>query len=111
MSRLFSLLIGVALLVSMGLGVAAHANEQLCIPGMEATAGAGHVDGDADQVPGDAEKGYPHHHGGCHGHHVAMPFDADGQTVDVSQAAPLTPAADTAVVMQPVDPALRPPIA
>lgn len=111
MSRLFSLLIGVALLVSMGLSVAAHANEQQCIPGMEATAEAGHVDGDADQVPDDAAKGYPHHHGGCHGHHVAMPFDADGQTVDVSQAAPLTPAADTAVVTQPVDPALRPPIA
>lgn len=111
MSRLPSLLIGLALLVSMGLGVAAHASEQLCIPGVEATAETGHVEGDGDQVPADSEKGYPHHHGGCHGHHVAIPFDADGQTVHPSQAALPVPAADAAVVAGLADTALRPPIA
>ena len=58
-SRMLRFLMGIALLASMGLGVAAHANEQMCIPGVEASAVAGHVDGDADQVPADSEKGYP----------------------------------------------------
>ena len=30
----------------------------------------GHIDGDSDQTPGDGENGTPHHHAGCHGHHV-----------------------------------------
>lgn len=33
----------------------------------------GHVTGDADQVPTDRDKAAPHHHGGCHGDHVAAP--------------------------------------
>ena len=33
-----------------------------------------HVDGDGDQVPADADKGYPHHHASCHGHDVGTPF-------------------------------------
>lgn len=33
----------------------------------------GHVSGDSDQVRFDSDKGYPHHHGGCHGDHVAAP--------------------------------------
>ena len=111
MSRLLSLLIGLALLVSMGLDLAAHANEQLCIPGVEATAEAGHIDGDADQVPADSEKGYSHHHGGCHDHHVALPFEAEEQLLLVSRAALLSPATDISAVAGLLDTALRPPIA
>ena len=104
-------LMGLALVASMGLGVAAHANEQICIPGVEASAVAGHVDGEADQVPADSEKGYPHHHGGCHGHHVAAPLDR------VAHAAPRTStrhhkAGESAeLAMVQADSALRPPIA
>ncbi len=110
-SRLLRFLMGLALLASMGLGVAAHANEQMCIPGVEATAVAGHVDGDADQVPADSEKGYPHHHGGCHGHHVAAPLDR------VAHAAPPASTSDhmagdsAELAMVKTDSALRPPIA
>lgn len=110
--RMLRFLIGLALLTSMGLGVAAHANEQICIPGVEASADTGHADGDADQVPADSEKGYPHHHhGGCHGHHVAAPLDR------VAQAAPPTStdelmAGDSAeLAILKTDSALRPPIA
>ncbi|WP_443026524.1 hypothetical protein [Sphingomonas sp. IC-56] len=111
MSRMLRFLMSLALLASMGLGVAAHANEQMCIPGVEATAVAGHVDGDADQVPADSEKGYPHHHGGCHGHHVAAPLDR------ITQAAPLTSAGEhmagdsAELAMAQADSTLRPPIA
>jgi hypothetical protein len=110
-SRMLRFLMGLALLASMGLGVAAHANEQMCIPGVEATAVAGHLDGDADQVPADSEKGYPHHHGGCHGHHVAAPLDR------VAHAAPPTSTGDhmagdsAELAMVQADSALRPPIA
>jgi hypothetical protein len=110
-SRMLRFLMSLALLASMGLGVAAHANEQMCIPGVEATAVAGHLDGDADQVPADSEKGYPHHHGGCHGHHVAAPLDR------VAHSAPLAGtgehmAADSAeLAMVQADSTLRPPIA
>jgi hypothetical protein len=110
-SRMLRFLMGLALLASMGLGVAAHANEQICIPGVEASANAGHVEGDADQVPADSGKGYPHHHGGCHGHHVAAPLDR------VAQAAPPTStgnhmAGDSAkLATVQADSALRPPIA
>ena len=110
-SRMLRFLMSLALLASMGLGVAAHANEQMCIPGVEATAVAGHVDGDADQVPADSEKGYLHHHGGCHGHLVAAPLDR------VAHAAPPTSTGEhmagesAELAMAQADSTLRPPIA
>lgn len=69
----------------------------------------GHTPGDADQVPADGDKGYPHHHGGCHGDHIAAPVKVAG--------AALTPDLRLAPVfsgrlMRPLstaDPALRPP--
>jgi hypothetical protein len=30
-----------------------------------------HVAGDCDEVPGDSDKAYPHHHDGCHGQHAS----------------------------------------
>lgn len=69
--RLLSLVLGMALLVSVGVAPLAHAREQICISGSDvAAAAAGHVDGDGDQAP-DGEKAVAHHHGGCHGHHFA----------------------------------------
>ena len=69
----------------------------------------GHTPGDADQVPADGDKGYPHHHGGCHGDHIAAP-------VKVASTA-LTPDFRLAPVfsdrlirpLSTADPALRPP--
>lgn len=36
-----------------------------------------HTDGDSDEVPADADKGYPHHHSVCHGHDVGKPTHSD----------------------------------
>lgn len=57
--RLLGLLVGMALLLSVGMAPIAHASEQLCLPGNEAAAAlSGHVDGDADQAP-DTERAFP----------------------------------------------------
>lgn len=78
MRRVLAFVMCFLLASSLGLGSASHASEPVvtCIE-TSATSGIDHADGDADQVPADAEKGYPHHHGGCHGHHVGVPFAAD----------------------------------
>ena len=71
---LFSFFAGMLLLVALGLGSVAHAAEPIgCIDTAASGAAIGHVDGDADQMPADGDQGYPHHHGGCHGHHIAAP--------------------------------------
>jgi hypothetical protein len=77
MHRLSAFLLGLILILSLGVGSVAHATEEIrCV---EASTGMSldHHDGDADQVPGDADKDYPHHHGGCHGHHVGVPIATD----------------------------------
>lgn len=109
--RLLGLLVGMALLLSVGMAPIAHASEQLCLPGNEAAAAlSGHVDGDADQAP-DTERGVPHHHGGCHGHHFA------DRGIGSEAAAPsIVPArffatGATLMTTAPLDRSLRPPIA
>ena len=80
-----------------GLSVsAAHATEIVgCI---ELSAGTtGHVAGDGDEVPGDADNPMPHHHGSCHNHHLNL------TTVD--GLATLLPIARTALR---IDPAIEP---
>jgi hypothetical protein len=110
MSRLFGILIGVALLISMGIGAAAHASEQLCLPGAEATSTLGHSDGDADQTR-DSDSGYPHHHGGCHGHHVAAPVDAGSTAAPAILSSKLAAVGSTPIASAPPGQTLRPPIA
>lgn len=108
-NRLFGLLIGVAMLVAMSMGIAAHAAERTCAPAAGTVACAGHADGDADQTR-DAD-GAAHHHGGCHGHHVAAPVDA-GSTAPVPHGRGDTiEVAATLVARAPPGAMLRPPIA
>jgi hypothetical protein len=74
MKRLMAFFAFLALVISMGTGAVAHAVEALaCVDIVESVSSLGHMAGDGDQVPADAEKGYPHHHGGCSGHGVAEP--------------------------------------
>ena len=76
MRRLLSLVSILMLAVMLWTGTTAHAAEAMgCV---EVSAEAfGHFDGDSDQVPADPDKGVPHHHGGCHGHHVGVAVDAE----------------------------------
>lgn len=109
--RILTFLIGLALLASLGLSAIAHANEPICSPGVEAPVSVGHIDGDADQVPADSGKAYPHHHGGCHGHHVATPLDRAAQGLKLSTTDDHVGGTTIEVATAPADPALRPPIA
>ncbi|WEK46349.1 MAG: hypothetical protein P0Y56_15245 [Candidatus Andeanibacterium colombiense] len=58
------------LMLGMGASVVHAAEPTVCIDGPVA-AEHGHEAGDGDEVPGDAGKGYPHHHASCSGHHLA----------------------------------------
>lgn len=73
--RFLALVLGIVLLVSMGIGGAAHASERVCD-------GTEEVQRDH---PGERSSGgdtEPAHVHGCHGHHVAAPTTA-GETVVV----------------------------
>lgn len=97
------------LMLSLGLGSAVHATENLsCIDATSATAFE-HSDGDADQVAADADKAYPHHHGNCHGHHVAAAMAANTD-VPEHEVAALVPAWSNAPMTSgPSSTTLRPP--
>ena len=75
MRRLLAFVLCVLLASSLGLGSVAHADEG--VAGVEISAATavatGHHDGDRDEVPADGDKGYPHHHGACHGDHIGVP--------------------------------------
>ncbi|WP_448658235.1 hypothetical protein ACPVPU_12265 [Sphingomonas sp. CJ99] len=110
MNRLFGILIGVVLLFSLPMGAAAHASETICLPDVEASAAYLHADGDMNQSK-DSENGVPHHHGGCHGHHVAAPVDA-GETVGlIGSSDRLSGIASALAALAAPGAALRPPIA
>jgi len=72
MRTLTSFLAGLMLVLTAWTGTA-HAAELVgCSAPIQAEMGV-HVTGDCDQVPADADTGYPHHHDGCHGQHVSIP--------------------------------------
>ncbi|CAN5278640.1 hypothetical protein BH10PSE15_BH10PSE15_01120 [soil metagenome] len=90
MRRLISLLLVALLSVSVGLGSAAHALEPIASIDASEASYFGHLAGDSDEVPADADKGYPHHHGACHDHGVGMPATAQriATGAALSQACP-----------------------
>lgn len=111
MHRLIAMIACVAMLFSLAGGSVAHAMEPIgCVEAPAKTGvDADHVDGDTDQVPMDGEKGYPHHHGGCHGHHIAAPV-ADAVSFDglIPSSAMRMEGGDRHTTSG-GDPALRPP--
>lgn len=109
MARLLGILMCVTMLLSLTMGGAAHASEQVCLPGIEAVAD-GHVDGDGDQAPhGDNDKA--HHHGGCHGHHLATPEPAAGPIPATSRSRTAATRLRFPAPAAPPHAELRPPIA
>lgn len=111
MHRLLALFACVAVLFSLAGGSVAHAMEPIeCVSVLgDAGIAVGHTEGDADQVPADGEKGYPHHHGGCHGHHIAAPL-ADAMTLgNRIQTSTASIGLGDRHVTSGGDPALRPP--
>ena len=112
--RLLNILAYLTIALSFGTTATAHVLERpdVAVSSHETRVdevAAGHALGDADQVPADSDQGSPHHHGGCHGHHVAAP-------IKISNAAPtydirLAPifASHPMRPLSTADPALRPP--
>ncbi|QCI78825.1 hypothetical protein E6W36_01975 [Hankyongella ginsenosidimutans] len=88
--------------LSLGLGSVAHAMELVVCVDAATALESGHVDGDGDQVPADGDKGYPHHHGGCHGHHIEA-------QVLASEAAQFKVASSASVPVAPPCAPRRPP--
>jgi hypothetical protein len=60
-------------------------------------------------VPADADKGYPHRHASCHGHHVATPAATGLPATPVALESTFRPMRRLALVGSPADQALRPP--
>ncbi|KQT33728.1 hypothetical protein ASG29_06900 [Sphingomonas sp. Leaf412] len=68
----------------------AHATEAGGVE-MSRTEMAAHAPGDGDEVPADADKGYPHHHASCHEHHVNTP-NVETTAAPILAASTLPPA-------------------
>jgi len=108
MRRLLPFLACLMLVLTAWVGVAHAAEIGGCIETSQYEA-ASHVDGDGDQVAADADKGYPHHHGSCHAHHMSAP-DADTLAGTAGPAGSLlAPVAGATLVGRDADAALRPP--
>ncbi|WP_037472335.1 hypothetical protein [Sphingobium sp. ba1] len=111
MRGLLSFFAAVMILFSMGMGTLAHATEALGCVEEESSLSISAADMHGDLQPGDADHGLPHHHGGCHGHHVGtagsrVAFDGTAATRDRLTIPPVQR-------LSAVEPArtLRPPIA
>lgn len=110
MRRFFSFVSTLMLVVMLWAGTMAHAAEAMQCAEVSADA-AGHFEGDGDEVPADPETGVPHHHAGCHGHHVGVAADANAPENAPASTASL--ALGREAMASGCDPgaALRPPIA
>lgn len=90
-----------------------HAAERPEVPAtMQHGAGftaQGHSQNDGDQVPADSDNGLPHHHGGCHGDHLAAPVKLAAVSPHFEVRAALSPADRIVRPRSTADPALRPP--
>lgn len=107
--RWLSVMLAVLLSVSLTSGAMAHAAEPITCIDSEFASALGHFEGDRDEVPSDADKGTPHHHAPCHGHHIAEPARNSGIGL-VSMTKSLLPLIRAAAgPSTPTDPAYRPP--
>jgi hypothetical protein len=99
---LLLLLSGGTTIAKAGVVTACSASDSVCWS---------HAPDDGGEVPVDADKDIPHHHGSCHGHHVGVPA-VDKAFGCLAEVSPISwrrdrfrsPSSGT-------DPAIRPPIA
>jgi hypothetical protein len=107
MRKLLPLLACLMLVLTTWAGMA-HAAEASGVE-MSRTEMAAHAPGDGDEVPADADKGYPHHHASCHEHHVNTPIVLT--TISQTAAASRMPSAvcSRALSGHDTEAALRPP--
>lgn len=109
MRRLLTIMLGLFLAASLGLGAAAHACEVAAPDHGTTISIIAHFDGDGDQVPADADKAFPHHHANCHGHDIGVPAIRDAVRIDLSSKQKPGFGREGAIASHQSDPALRPP--
>jgi hypothetical protein len=109
MRRLLASILCFLLASTLSVGAIAHASEPVTCVETSAASSLDHADGDGDQVPADSEKGYPHHHGGCHGHHIGVPIASDPVQHGVDRRIMRLSWEQAHGVGLITDPALRPP--
>lgn len=110
MRGLINAIMVMCLLVGLVGGSIAHAGEVGGTGEVNSASAWLHVDGDADQVPADAEKNYPHHHNVC-GHDFAAPAKACGAAPALRVSMTPRPQAQSMPPATPAASLLRPPIA
>lgn len=109
MGRFLALVLTCLVSLSLVAGTAVHATEPVACIGSEVAAELGHVEGDRDEVPSDAGKATPHHHGGCQGHQIGEAVrEESSPQLRIRAILPLVPNAQDRV-STPTDPAYRPP--
>ena len=108
MQKLLPFLVCLTVVLTAWTGMAHAAESVRCLEDVQVDA-AMPMAGDCDEVPADADNGYPHHHAACHGHHVAAPTQSSVAIAPVERFADFTsPTAPLWLAYQ-SDPALRPP--
>lgn len=109
MHKLIVLFLGFLLAISASGQATAHALESFAPIGTAQSTYTGHWAGDGDEVPADSDRGYPHHHPGCHDHGVGVPVTAE--RLPLHELIAQTPASTGTTSLATVDPAslLRPP--
>ena len=94
---------------AFGFGSVSHAMEPTRCPIVAQTslgnAGNGH-----QKVPG-SDKGFAHHHGGCHGHQLGQPATSDKAQPVFTTSVIIRHDVANLVALTTTDPGLRPPIA
>ena len=111
MKRWITLFACLAVFLSFGMGSVVHAMEPIVCLDANTAAETGHTNGDGDEVPADGDKGYPHHHGSCHGHHIGVPAMLDSIASMRVGRVPRMPRGPDEMADAHPDPGLRPPIA
>lgn len=110
--RLLLPFIACLMLVVTGLSSVAHATEvpeNRTVSAVElATC---HSPGDADEVPADSDRGYPHHHSICHGHDLAAPMKLLGEVEIRSAVVATRPLLAIVLTDRALEAPHRPPIA
>jgi len=109
--RLLKLLLAFCLIAGPMAGSVVHAMEMAGGQEVTETTHWLHAEGDADQVPPDADKDYPHHHNVCHGHELAAPLKACDTSAVLGRGLAPTPVPDHVLGSVPLRRTLRPPIA
>lgn len=111
MVRLLALFVACALLPAMGIASVAHAMEPLGCADVATALSAGHADSDAAPGADDNDTTAPHHHGGCHGHHLSTAPGALTSMICFATGAEIAVRSFTGLPENTGGPAPRPPIA